>query len=76
MHCKDEECINGNTAYSDLEDAWKMCRYVPECQRIMKYTDGKYYLRRFDDEYEKNRRLKYVDWDCRGNNNLSNDLEC
>ena len=42
-------CLNSNTGYSTFLTAWTQCGQVAECEFIMKYHDGKYYLRRSSD---------------------------
>ena len=59
-------CINDNIGYPDLASAWKRCGQVPECKRIMKYYDGKYYLRRATDP-ACCQTLQHVDYKCPGN---------
>jgi len=42
-------CLNGNTPYSTLEEAWAQCEQVSECGNILHWTNGNYYLRRDTD---------------------------
>ena len=56
-------CINQNIGYSDLAAAWKRCGELPECGKIMKYTDGKYYLRRATDPACCS-QAQHVDYRC------------
>ena len=59
-------CINRNKGYLDFEIAWEECGKIGQCGKIMKYSDGKFYLRRLDDEYKLNSNLEYVDYFCGG----------
>ena len=47
-HCRGS-CINGNIGYTSLSKAWKKCFKVPDCGFIMRYSNGRYYLRRNSD---------------------------
>ena len=49
-HCKGS-CINGNIGYTSLSKAWKKCFEVRHCAFIMRYSDGRYYLRRASDNF-------------------------
>jgi hypothetical protein len=42
-------CLNDNTAYSTLEEAWAQCDQVDGCGNILLWTNGNYYLRRDTD---------------------------
>ena len=48
-YCGDGGCINSNTGYSTLLEAWNNCGQVLGCGFIMLYSDNKYYLRRNSD---------------------------
>ena len=69
FHCKDDKCINDNKGYEKLETAWHECKKVPECQKISKWKDAKFYLRRADDIFDSDIELSYVDFGCSGNIN-------
>lgn len=43
------DCINGNRGYDTLQEATSRCQTVSECGGVMKYMDGKSYLRRTTD---------------------------
>ena len=62
--------MNGNKGYPDMKTAWDACRKlqhgVDNCKYIMKYTDGKYYLRKDNDKYDKNRAYQYAVFKCPG----------
>ena len=64
-HCRKHKCINKNKAYPNLNSAWDACGKVSECKRIMKH-DGKFFLRRGNDNYDPNPALKHVDFQCQG----------
>ena len=67
-HCSGG-CINGNTGYWEYQTAWKRCGEIKQCKMIMKYTNGKYYLRKFNDRFESNskcRKCEYVEYRCGG----------
>ena len=36
-------------SYPNLQEAWDRCAIVPGCEFVMRYFDGKYYLRRLSD---------------------------
>ena len=59
-------CLNGNIGYSDFASAWKNCEQINGCGKIMKYTDGNFYLRRSSDEKFEDSRVQYVDFRCLG----------
>lgn len=42
-------CLNDNSGYRMLEDAWEHCGNTAECGVVMEDTDGLYYLRRSSD---------------------------
>jgi hypothetical protein len=42
-------CLNGNTAYDTLADAWTQCEQVSGCGAIHATANHKYYLRRITD---------------------------
>ena len=69
LYCKDHNCINGNKGYENLETAWHECKKVPECQKIMKWYDGRFHLRRANDIFILDKELSYVDYGCSGNVN-------
>lgn len=48
-YCGDGVCINNNTGYPTLLEAWNNCGQVVGCGFIMLYSDNKYYLRRISD---------------------------
>ena len=48
-YCGDGVCINNDTGYSTLLEAWNKCGQVAGCGFIMLYSDNKYYLRRISD---------------------------
>ena len=73
--------MNGNKGYPDMKTAWEACRKLQygekgfwgerlentdNCKYIMKDTDGKYYLRKDNDKYDKNRDLQYAIFKCPG----------
>ena len=65
--CKDSICINNNIGYPFLKDAWIACGLIRECAKIMKYSNGKYYLRTSDDPSDDSEPfLEHVDYDCNG----------
>ena len=43
------DCLNDNTKYFTLMDAWTECGQVAHCGFIMLYMDNNYYLRRTSD---------------------------
>ena len=47
----DFECIDGviSKSYPNLQEAWDRCAIVSGCEFVMRYYDGKYYLRRLSD---------------------------
>lgn len=63
-HCVDG-CLNGNTGYADLATAWAKCGEIAGCVRIMKYSDGKFYLRKANDRFDPNIVLQHVDYSCK-----------
>ena len=72
LHCRKDgsgrhDCLNKNIGYSDLGSAWKTCGEVLGCERIMKYRDRKFYLRRSNDPKFQDSRVQYVDFRCPGN---------
>ena len=67
FHCKNNKCINDNKGYENLETAWYECNKIPECQKIMKWKDEKFYLRRANDYFDSDIELSYVDFGCSGN---------
>lgn len=42
-------CLNGNTIYDTLEEAWLLCAEVDGCGAILENADGKFLLRRASD---------------------------
>ena len=48
-YCGDDVCINNNTGYFTLLEAWNRCGQVVGCGFITLYSDSKYYLRRLSD---------------------------
>ena len=48
-NCQSNICLNSNTGYDTFVQAWTRCGEVAECGFIMRYDDGKYYLRRTSD---------------------------
>ena len=48
-YCGDGGCINNDTGYPTLLEAWNKCGQVAGCGFIMLYSDNKYYLRRISD---------------------------
>ena len=67
FHCKNCKCINDNKGYENLETAWYECNKIRECQKIMKWKDAKFYLRRVNDYFDSDIELSYVDFGCSGN---------
>ena len=57
-------CINMNKAYETLDGAVSGCKNLHECTSIMKYINGKYYLRRADDPVDSTSGLSHLDIDC------------
>lgn len=47
--CPSGNCLNDNTPYSTLEEAWAQCEQVTGCGNILEWTNGNYYLRRTTD---------------------------
>ena len=50
--CPDNDasrCLNENTQYDSFSVAWKKCSEVLECAFVMRYSDGKFLLRRESD---------------------------
>ena len=66
-HCKNDDCMNGNIFYPDLETAWKKCGELYECASILKWTNGQFALRRSNDDFDSNSILKHVEYKCHGN---------
>lgn len=66
-HCKNDDCMNGNIFYPDLETAWKKCGELYECASILKWTNGQFALRRSNDDFDSNSILKHVEYKCDGN---------
>jgi len=62
-HCNGY-CINGNQGISGLTAAWSKCGDMPECTRIMRYTNGLFYLRKANDHFDANAGFKHVDYIC------------
>ena len=49
-NCKNRgSCLNGNKGYTRFGEAWSVCKVTTDCAFIMKFTNGKYYLRRSSD---------------------------
>ena len=65
-HCRNDDCMNGNKFYPDLQTAWQKCGEINECSSIMKWTNGQFVLRRSNDIFDKNDKLKFVDYECGG----------
>lgn len=42
-------CLNGNTAYSNMTEAWEVCGKTKECGAVMQNVDYHWYLRRHSD---------------------------
>ena len=42
-------CINSDTPYTDLTEAWEQCGKISGCGFVMRLWDTKYYLRRLTD---------------------------
>ena len=64
--CKDNKCINENKGYPNLNGAWDACKMISECTYIMRYTNGTFYLRKSDDDYDTTPGLLYVEFKCPG----------
>jgi len=47
--CPVGNCLNKNTPYDTLYEAWQACSVVYECGHVMLWTNGKYFLRRLSD---------------------------
>ena len=53
FYCLDKDaCLNNNKPYYSLVEAWKMCGKVEGCGFVMRYSNGKYYLRRLSDAHK------------------------
>eukprot|EP00930_Biecheleria_cincta_P056229 TRINITY_DN42390_c0_g1_i1.p1 TRINITY_DN42390_c0_g1~~TRINITY_DN42390_c0_g1_i1.p1 ORF type:complete len:485 (-),score=56.21 TRINITY_DN42390_c0_g1_i1:172-1626(-) len=48
-------CLNGNKAYSSFSQAWSACGIVEGCGVVMKWRNGKYFLRRSTDPVYRGR---------------------
>lgn len=69
------KCINENIGYDELGAAWQQCGKVAGCARIMKYYDGKYYLRSNRDLFDatcttsdtkEKCKTHFLDYTCKG----------
>lgn len=50
MNGAEADCVDNNTAYESLQDAWEACRRIDSCSIVMEYFgDAMFYLRRSSD---------------------------
>ena len=42
-------CIDGNREHSDIYSAWERCAVVTECTMVLKFSPGRFFLRKADD---------------------------
>mmetsp|Transcript_130506 Transcript_130506/g.226787 ORF Transcript_130506/g.226787 Transcript_130506/m.226787 type:complete len:262 (-) Transcript_130506:94-879(-) len=57
-------CLNKNKDYETLEQAWAACGRVEDCDSVMQYTDGRWYLRRATDPDISGEGLKLYVYTC------------
>lgn len=55
--CGKSGCIHQNKGYREFSQAWYACGNVDGCDVVMKWTNGKYYLRRSSDPIYQRRRF-------------------
>ena len=59
-------CVDNNTAYPDFNTAWDRCGKVNGCTKIVKWTDGQFYLRSDADNIpDSTSDVLYANYGCR-----------